>query len=87
MSDGDWASDVPVSLPKPVALRLPGEVRIPMSGFVFTVDGLFHDIDPTTYDDMATPTYLPHDASAVIYGDDIVHPRYGPESDDFEIDV
>lgn len=69
MSDGDWASDVPVSLPEPVAARYPGEKRISMRGFVFTIDGLFLDIDATTHDALAIPTYSPQNPVEVIYDD------------------
>jgi hypothetical protein len=64
------------------------EVRIPMSGFVFTVNGLFHDLDATMHDDLSIPTYLPQDASLVLFGDEgDLHPSQGSESDDFQVDV
>lgn len=48
----EWASDVPPSMPEPpVAHRL----DVPMMGFVFTENGLAHDITMPAIEDMISP--------------------------------
>lgn len=53
-----WASDAPISLPDPPVA--PGVV--PMEGFVFTVDGICHDLTEVDIEHMTTPTYGPERA-------------------------
>ena len=71
MRDTHWSSDVPVSLPEPVAKAEDGEIRISMGGFVFTENGLFHDIDEAMRDDLALPTFSPMPANTVVYEEDM----------------
>lgn len=69
MKSGEWGSDVAVSLPLP-PVRTAREV--PMYGFVFTENGLFHDISEADYEAMSTPTFSPSfdPDRAVVYGDE-----------------
>ncbi len=52
-----WASDVPVSMPEP----LPVTGQVPMYGFVFTENGLFHDLSEADHEVISHPTYGPMD--------------------------
>jgi hypothetical protein len=70
MTETHWSSDVPVSLPEPLEQATKYEPRVPMGGFVFTVDGLFHDIDPVLHEELSLPTFTPQPASEVIYDDE-----------------
>lgn len=52
-----WGADVPVSLPQPLE---EGNVGIiPMDGFCFTENGLFHDLSQADFDRISTPSYAP----------------------------
>lgn len=67
MTTNDWASDVPVSLPQP--LDIDG-AHVPMHGFVFTENGLFHDLSEADHEVLRQPTYAPPPApSEVVYDD------------------
>jgi len=66
-----WASDVPVSMPEPLEKADEFEPRIPMSGFVFTINGLFHDIDPAMHDELSLPTFQPQPVTEVIFDDEL----------------
>jgi hypothetical protein len=52
-----WGSDVPVSLPQPLAEDNPGVV--PMDGFCFTPNGLFFDLSEADYQRISSPTFAP----------------------------
>lgn len=52
-----WGSDVPISLPAPLDEDNPGVV--PMGGFCFTANGLFHDLSAADHVRLATPSYAP----------------------------
>jgi hypothetical protein len=70
MTETHWGSDVPVSLPAPVKKPEPFERRVSMGGFVFTEDGLFHDLDQSMHDELSLPTFAPAPANEVVYEDD-----------------
>jgi hypothetical protein len=56
MSSQPWGSDVPVSMPEPLS----GQAGlVPMFGFVFTVNGLFHDLTEADHEQLSIPTYAP----------------------------
>jgi hypothetical protein len=54
-----WGSDVPVSLPQPLAEDNPG--IIPMDGFCFTANGLAYDLSQADFARISTPTFAPED--------------------------
>lgn len=54
-----WASDVPVSMPEP----LPYTGHVPMYGFVFTENGMFHNLSESDHERLSRPTYGPVDPS------------------------
>lgn len=56
MSAQPWGSDVPVSMPEPLKDQ---EGMIPMFGFTFTVNGLFHDLTEADHERLSIPTYAP----------------------------
>lgn len=56
MTSNAWASDVPISLPDSVDTS--GRT-IPMFGFVFTENGLFHDLNAADHELLNNPTYAP----------------------------
>lgn len=67
MSGEAWASDAPVSLPEPVDLD---RVHIRMYGFVFTEQGLFHDLSETDHEVLRVPTFAPPpDPTTTVYDD------------------
>lgn len=51
-----WGTDVPVSLPDPLEER--GRVA-PMGGFVFTENGLRHDISLDEREELFHPVFAP----------------------------
>lgn len=62
-----WASDTPVSLPEPTEYT---PMTVPMYGFVFTENGLFHDLTEADHEALRTPTFGPvEDPTNVEYGD------------------
>ena len=61
----DWGSDVPVSMPEP----LDGAGLVPMFGFVFTIDGLRHDLSEVDHERVSRPTYAPHTPAQTVWGD------------------
>lgn len=65
-----WSSDVPVSMPEPLEKQGEFEPRIPMGGFVFTVNGLFPDLDATMHEELSLPTFAPQAATEVVFDDD-----------------
>lgn len=71
MTETHWSSDVPVSMPKPVEKSIPGEIRVSMGGFVFTENGLFHDLDEAMHDELSLPTFTPRPANDVVYEEDL----------------
>jgi len=77
MTETHWSSDVPVSLPEPIEQQGAFEPRIPMGGFVFTVDGLFPDIDAAMHDELSLPTFAPVPATQVVYDDETDSLEYG----------
>lgn len=56
MSVDDWAADTPVSLPEPIIRE---RRNVPMFGFVFTEQGLFHDLTEADHEYLRTPTFAP----------------------------
>lgn len=65
----EWGADVAVSLPRPPRRTTR---QVPMYGFVFTENGLFHDLTPEDHEQMQTPTFGPaiDPDREVIYGDE-----------------
>lgn len=61
----DWGSDVPVSMPEP----LDGVGLVPMFGFVFTIDGLRHDISEVDHERLSRPSYAPISPAQTEWGD------------------
>ena len=61
----DWGSDVPVSMPEP----LDGDGLVPMFGFVFTLDGLRHDISEVDHERLSRPSYAPISPAQTEWGD------------------
>lgn len=60
-----WGADVPVSMPVPPE----SAVLVPMFGFGFTIDGLFHDLTEADAEVLGTPTYAPVHNTGVVYDD------------------
>lgn len=67
MSAQSWASDAPVSLPAPPEQTL---LSVPMYGFVFTENGLFHDLTEADHEVLRTPTFAPPDQTGGVVYDD-----------------
>lgn len=67
MSRSLWASDVAISMPEPLDSKTQG--LVPMFGFVFTANGLFHDIDQTDHDEISTPSFSPVSPADTVYDD------------------
>lgn len=67
MSSETWASDTAVSLPEPVDTQ---GVNVPMFGFVFTENGLFHDLSEADHEILRTPTFAPPDTTGGVVYDD-----------------
>lgn len=60
-----WGSDVPISLPEPL-----DEVGlVPMFGFVFTINGLFHDLSESDHDLLSRSGYGPVSPANTEWGD------------------
>lgn len=72
MSVQDWGCDVPVSMPEPLG----GQVRaVPMFGFVFTINGLFHDLTDVEHERLSVPTFAPISPAATVWDDADVEDR------------
>ena len=56
MSVQAWGSDVPVSMPEPLGDQVG---LVPMFGFTFTINGLFHDLTDVDHERLSIPTYAP----------------------------
>lgn len=69
MKRSDWGSDVPISLPRAPRRT---EREVPMFGFVFTENGLFHDLSREDHESLSTPTYSPavNPDREIVYGDE-----------------
>ncbi len=52
-----WASDVKVSMPKPVDAKQP--VLVDLGGFGFTAGGLTHNLTDSDVDYLSTPFFAP----------------------------
>lgn len=61
-----WGSDVRVSMPLPTVNDGPS---VPMFGFIFTVNGLSHDLSESDYERLATPTYAPLSPADTVWDD------------------
>lgn len=57
MREQPWASDVPVSMPEPLADA--SALRIPMAGFCFTEYGLRHDLTYEQWEQVRRPHFAP----------------------------
>jgi hypothetical protein len=66
MSTQSWGADVPVSLPQSLGDQ---EGLVPMFGFTFTINGLFHDMNDSDLEALATPTYAPISPANTVWGD------------------
>ena len=64
----DWGADVPISMPAP----LDGVGLIPMFGFVFTIDGLRHDISETDHELLSRSGFAPISPVDTEWGDEDV---------------
>jgi hypothetical protein len=60
-----WTSDTAISLPEPN----PGVSLVPMYGFTFTADGLFHDLTQADHDRLSNPHEEPTRPSDIIFDD------------------
>lgn len=58
MPTRDWGADVPVSQPGVVEADNPRIVDVG-AGFVFTVNGLRHNLTEAEREDLFTPTHAP----------------------------
>lgn len=67
MSSQAWASDAPISLPEPAEST---PLSVPMFGFVFTENGLFHDLSEADHEVLRTPTFAPPDTTGEVVYDD-----------------
>lgn len=63
---GDWGSDVRVSMPEPNER----EALVPMYGFVFTIDGLRHDLTEADHERLSRPGYAPVSPVGTEWGDE-----------------
>ena len=73
MSQQPWASDVAVSMPEP---RDPSPLgQVPMFGFVFTENGLFHDLTTAEHERLSIPTFAPIEPVETVWGDADVEGR------------
>jgi hypothetical protein len=61
----DWGSDVPVSMPQP----LEDVGLVPMFGFVFTINGLRHDISEADHERLSRSGYTPISPANTDWGD------------------
>ena len=59
MSQPDWGSDTPISLPSAPTASLPMLVDLGGSGFGFTAGGICHNITAAQLEEMATPPFAP----------------------------
>jgi hypothetical protein len=66
MSIQSWGSDVPVSMPEPLGDQVG---LVPMFGFTFTINGLFHDLSDADHERLSTPTYAPISPVNTIWDD------------------
>jgi len=65
-----WSSDVPVSMPEPLPQQGEFERRVPMGGFVFTLNGIAMDLDAAMHEELSLPTFAPQPATEVVYDDE-----------------
>lgn len=63
-----WSADVPISMPEPNT----GKSLVQMFGFVFTVDGLFHDITEADHERLSRPTFAPVQVAQTVFDDGAV---------------
>ena len=71
MSDAPWGSDVPISMPVPPPSYLRSGPTVAMSGFVFTVNGLHHDLTEEQRDRVFRSQFEPrYRPSTVEWGDE-----------------
>lgn len=61
----EWFSDTRISMPQPTGAR----PIVSMGGFVFTENGMAHDISEVDYDRHIAPPRPPSDPSNVVYDD------------------
>lgn len=66
MSGQSWGSDVPVSMPEPLGDQ---EGLVPMFGFNFTINGLFHDLTDADHEALSTPTFAPISPANTVWDD------------------
>lgn len=64
-----WGSDVPISMPQPLAPHLRNLPMVPMGGFTFTVHGLAHDITQADLDQFYRSRFEPVQPSTIQWGD------------------
>lgn len=63
-----YASDVRVSLPEPMPAD--PQISVPMYGFVFTENGLRHDLTLADHSQLARPSFAPQAPPGdVVWGD------------------
>jgi hypothetical protein len=67
MAEKTWGSDVPISMPQPLAAD--AEAGVPMFGFIFTPNGLQHDLSETEHDRLSIPPYAPLRPTEIDWGD------------------
>lgn len=54
----NWATDVPTSMPVPVE-QWPGMPKVDLGGFMFTINGIAHDVTESELEDIYTPRFAP----------------------------
>lgn len=70
---GGWKSDVPISMPRPLDGHGPrvrdNQVLVPMYGFAFTINGLFHDLSQVDLEEYLGGVNAPEDVAERQYAD------------------
>lgn len=57
LEETPWAADTDISMPNPKDPN--NQVEVPMFGFVFTENGLFHDLTVAQHETLSQPSFGP----------------------------
>lgn len=78
MSSG-WKSDVPISMPRPLDGHGPNvtdnQSLVPMFGFTFTINGLFHNLSQVDLEEYLQAVTSPAGGTDVHYADGDARPK------------
>lgn len=76
---GGWKSDVPISMPRPLDGHGPNVTNnqslIPMFGFTFTINGLFHDLSNVDLEEYVQSLTSPQNNVDTHYSDGDARPQ------------